>query len=164
MTLLEQPFATVRQKWLAKKYAIIWRLNVIEKQKRYTQFSLNNYSTWVRVVDVYDGDTFKVIMSYRGYVNQWTVRMNGYDSPEMKPLKSNPNREKEKEAAKKARDALITHFKNHIFIKIVGFDKYGRLLVEAYNGKTHINSWMIQNGHGYPYDGGKKKGFSEEVV
>lgn len=164
MTLLEQPFATVRQKWLARKYATIWRLKVIEKLKKYTQFNLIDYSTWVRVVDVYDGDTFKVIMSYRGYVNQWTVRMNGYDSPEMKPLKSNPNRDKEKEAAKKAREALITQFKNNIFIRIVGFDKYGRLLVEAYNGKTHINNWMIQNGYGYPYDGGKKKAFSEEVV
>ena len=107
--------------------------------------------------------TCKVLMNYRGHIDQWTVRMNGYDSPEMKPPKTNQNREKEKEAAKKAREALMTHFTNsYIFIKIVGFDKYGRLLVEAYNGKVHINKWMIQTGHGYSYDGGKKKNYNEE--
>ena len=156
-------FKIVRNEWLARKYATIWRLKLIEKKKTYKPFNLINYSTWVRVADVYDGDTCKVIMNYRGHIDQWTVRMNGYDSPEMKPPKTNPNREKEKEAAKKAREALMTHFNtNYIFIKIVGFDKYGRLLVEAYNGHVHINKSMIQSGHGYTYDGGKKKNYNEE--
>jgi endonuclease YncB( thermonuclease family) len=90
--------------------------------------------------------------------------MNGYDSPEIKPAKNNPNRDKEKEAAKKSKEALMTHFKKHIFIKIIGFDKYGRVLAEAYNGKVHINKWMIDNGYGYAYDGGKKKIFQDTNV
>jgi len=156
-------FKIFRHEWLARKYATIWRLKTIEKKKTYKPFNLINYSTWVRVVDVYDGDTCKVLMNYRGHIDQWTVRMNGYDSPEMKPSKSNLNREKEKEAAKKAREALIAHFTtNYIFIKIVGFDKYGRLLVEAFNEHVHINKSMIQCGHGYTYDGGKKKTFANE--
>jgi endonuclease YncB( thermonuclease family) len=57
----------------------------------------------------------------------------------------------------------MTHFTNsYIFIKIIGFDKYGRLLVEAYNGHVHINKWMIQTGNGYAYDGGKKKTYNDE--
>lgn len=148
-----------RQTWLARKYAILWRLKVLEKNKNYKPFNLIDYTTWVRVVDVYDGDTMKVIMNYRGNIDQWTVRMNGYDSPEMKPAKSNPNREQEKAAAQKARQALIEKTREPVFIKVVGFDKYGRLLAEAYLGKLHINRWMIQNGFGYPYDGGKKKEF-----
>ena len=75
--------------------------------------------------------------------------INGYDSPEMKPPKTNPNRDKE-------RDALMTQCTTHIFIKIAGFDKYGRLLAEAFNGKIHINKWMIQHCYGYSYEGGKK--------
>jgi len=149
-----------RQTWLARKYATLWRLKIIEKLKKYKPFNLIDYTTWVRVVEVYDGDTMKVIMNYRGNVDQWTVRMNGYDSPEMKPAKSNPNREKEKEAAQRARQALLEYTIKPIFLKIIGFDKYGRLLAEAYQGKIHINQWMIKNGFGYPYDGGKKKEFS----
>ena len=148
-----------RQNWLARKYATLWRLKTIERLKTYKPFNLIDYTTWVRVVDVYDGDTMKVIMNYRGNIDQWTVRMNGYDSPEIKPAKSNPNREKEKAAAIIARQALIDKTRQPVFLKIVGFDKYGRLLAEAYLGKTHLNRWMIDNGHGYPYDGGKKKEF-----
>ena len=151
----------LRQQWLSRKYATIWRINIIARKKTYKPFNLIDYSSWVRVVDVYDGDTCKVLMNYRGQIDLWTVRMNGYDCPEIKPLKSHPNREKEKEAAKKSRDALMTHFTNHIFVKIAGFDKYGRLLVDAYNGKTHINQWMIDNGYGYEYIGGKKQIFNK---
>jgi endonuclease YncB( thermonuclease family) len=162
MPLPDTESPTLRQQWLARKYATLWRLKVVQNKKTYKPFNLIDYSTWVRVVDVYDGDTCKAIMNYRGHIDQWTIRMNGYDSPEMKPPKTNPNRDKEREAAKKARDALMTHCSSHIFIKIVGFDKYGRLLAEAFNGKIHINKWMIQNGYGYSYEGGKKKTFSDE--
>jgi len=156
-TNIENTFISCRSKWLAKKYSTIWRMKVIENKKTYKAFNLIDYSTWVRVIEVYDGDTIKILMNYRGFIDLWTLRMNGYDSPEMKPLKSNPNRDKEKEAAKKSKEALMSHFTKHIFIKIVGFDKYGRLLAEAYNGKIHINKWMIDNGFGYAYDGGKKQ-------
>lgn len=149
------------QQWLVRKYATIWRIRIIEKKKTYKAFNLIDYSTWVRAIDVYDGDTCKVLMNHRGQIDVWTIRMNGYDSPEMRPLKSNPNREKEKEAAKKAREALLTHFDHHVFIKIVGFDKYGRLLVEAYKGTLHINQWMIDNGYGYEYAGGKKMAYDK---
>jgi endonuclease YncB( thermonuclease family) len=145
--------------WLSKKYATIWRLRIAERKKTFQAFNLIDTTTWVRVIDVYDGDTFKALMNYRGKIDLWTFRMNGYDSPEMKPAKSNPNREKEKEAAKKSRDALMSFCQNCIFIRIVGFDKYGRVLTEAYNGKIHINKWMIDKGFGYAYDGGKKQTF-----
>ena len=94
-------FLTLRNAWLARKYSVIWRIKVIENKKMFKPFNLVDYCTWVRVIDVYDGDTIKVLMHYRGYIDQWTIRMNGYDSPEIKPAKSNPNRDKEKEADKK---------------------------------------------------------------
>ena len=86
---------------------------------------------------------------------------NGYDSPEMKPSKNNLKREMEKAAAQRAKQALIDLTRQPVFLRVVGFDKYGRLLAEVFNGKTHINRWMIENGHGYPYVGGRKQTFTE---
>ena len=37
------------------------------------------------------------------------------------------------------------------------FDKYGRILVKVYKNNVDINQWMIDQGHGYPYYGGKKE-------
>ena len=122
------------------------------------QFTLNGINTYARLVDVYDGDTIKILMNYRGFIDLWTLRMNGYDSPEMKPLKSNPNRDKEKEAAKKSKEALMSHFTKHIFIKIVGFDKYGRLLVEIipFEKTESVNSLLVKANMAVVYDGGTK--------
>ena len=65
-----------RQTWLARKYSILWRLKTTEQLARFKPFNLIDYRTWVCVVDVYDGDTMKVIMNYRGNIDQWTVRMD----------------------------------------------------------------------------------------
>ena len=42
------------------------------------------------------------------------------------------------------------------------FDKYGRILGTVFNKKTseNINTKMIDNGYGLPYDGGTKKEFN----
>ncbi len=40
-----------------------------------------------KVVNVYDGDTCTVVFRHRGKLEQHSVRMLGYDSPEMKPPK-----------------------------------------------------------------------------
>jgi len=150
--------ATAHARWLARKYVTLWRLRISEKLGRRTPFSLCDLKTWVRVVDVYDGDTLKVLMSYRGKVDVWTVRMNGYDSPEMKPLKTHPNREVEIAKAKRAKEVLTEKTAGRtLFLCACGFDKYGRLLAEIYDGRLHINKYMIENGHGYVYQGGKKQ-------
>lgn len=146
-----------RERWLANKYYIIWKLNVKYKNNNYKVFTLENYGTWAKVVDVYDGDTLKVLLNFRGNIDKWIIRMNGYDSPEMKPLKSKFDREREIQLAVIARDKLREKTRGIIYIKIVGFDKYGRLLSEVYNEGCHINKWMIDNDYGYSYHGGKKK-------
>lgn len=125
---------------------------------------------YCKVIDVYDGDTITIAIALRKKIYQYKVRMYGYDSPELKPLKSLENREIIKKKAKAARDTL----KNMILNKIVviqieagTWDKYGRLLgtiytknnrgltIKSYN--FNINQYMIDNGYGYPYFGGKKR-------
>lgn len=135
-----------------------------KQTKQYQHFSLSGLQKWAEVVDVYDGDTIKIIMKFRGNIDRWTVRMNGYDSPEMKPPLADPNRDEIKEQAKKAKQALIDKINDRpVLMKISNFDKYGRLLADLYIDDEHINKWMIDNGYGYPYDGGKKLN-SKEIL
>jgi endonuclease YncB( thermonuclease family) len=90
--------------------------------------------------------------------------MMGYDSPEIKPLKNISNRDEIIKKAHLAKDFLISIISKQNFIinaHLNKFDKYGRILVDLYlNDNSHINSIMIQNNHGYPYNGGTKRNFN----
>jgi len=115
-----------------------------------------------KVVDVYDGDTVTIILINRGQFEKYKLRMYGYDSPEMKPLKSITNREEIKNKAKIAKDFLSILVLNKICeFKSMGNDKYGRLLGNLYikinDNNICINELMIKTNHGYPYTGGTKK-------
>ena len=130
-------------------------------------FSFKNTKTICRVVDVYDGDTCTIIFNFKNEIIKYIVRCLGFDSPEMKPSLKNENRNQEKEKAKEAKaffQNLVNYNHGLTYIHIHEFDKYGRLLGtfyqnDSFDGKS-INSIMIENGHGYAYDGGTKKVFS----
>jgi len=122
-----------------------------------------------KVVSVYDGDTVTIVLfNYCGY-EKHKLRMLGYDSPEMKPLKTLPNREEEIRKAKEAKAFL----EDLVLDKIVlfessGYDKYGRLLGKLLLPKcaglgtpVDVNQLVVDKGHGYPYFGGTKKTSSE---
>ena len=129
-------------------------------------FSLEGNFVQCKVVDVYDGDTCKVVFPLNGEIYRWNVRLTGYDTPEMRPPRSQENREEEIKAAYAARDFLRGKVMNQdqlVYIKCGEFDKYGRLLGTLYleeNDEVSVNDLMIENGHGYAYDGGTKKRFS----
>ena len=112
-------------------------------------------------MSVYDGDTFTACFKYRGQIIKYRFRTFGYDSPEMKPLKSKPNREEEKAKAVIARDKFkeIIKFETNelVELEMLGFDKYGRILVNVIKDGINVNEWMIKNNHGYPYFGGAKR-------
>lgn len=148
-------------------------------------FTLDGLTVIGKCVDVYDGDSIKVVIYYPMINNdgtfekklvKFTIRMLGYDSPEIRS--KDP---KEKEAALEAKKRLIqlTNLNNFGLIKIVFSknDKYGRFLATVYeyqpifspNNKNliiggnasfkSINDIMIEEKHGYPYFGGKKVRF-----
>lgn len=128
-------------------------------------FSLDGTYCQCKVVNVYDGDTCKVVFPFSGKMYRWNVRLTGYDTPEMRPPKNQENREKEIEAAYAARDYLRGQVMNEdqlVYIKCGEFDKYGRLLGTLFLQETDlisVNDMMIQQGHGYAYDGGTKQKF-----
>ena len=128
-------------------------------------YSLEGNIYRCKIVSVYDGDTCTAVFKMGGKYVKFKIRMIGYDSPEMKPRLNAQNREKEKQQAVIAKQALIDKTKNCVIILRCGkWDKYGRLLGTLYKTqkKSHpssINQWMIDNKYGYPYDGGKKRKF-----
>lgn len=128
-------------------------------------FSLDGNFVECKVVDVYDGDTCKVVFPLNQKMYRWNVRLTGYDTPEMRPPRSQENRDEEINAARLARDFLKSKVMNDdqlVFIKCGEFDKYGRLLGTLFinqEDEVSVNDLMIQNGHGYAYDGGTKREF-----
>ena len=150
-------------------------------------FSLKGVKTMAKAIDIYDGDTFDIVVCVNSQLYHMKTRMFGYDSPEMKPPKSDPNRDSIKANAILARTKLWTLLTNEntgmsdkhniVFPVIIGdFDKYGRLLVSAFSPNVKledisgfelenmdmwfdktINAQMVREGFGYPYYGGTKQ-------
>lgn len=141
-------------------------------------FDLNGQTHYVKVVDVYDGDTCQIMMKFNGNYYKFKIRALGYDSPEMKPPKDDKNRLKLIERAIEARNYLISRItdientknlnkediknlikdnRKIIKLKCHGWDKYGRLLGEFFVDGVNINQEMISKNYGYSYDGGTKR-------
>ena len=108
---------------------------------------------WARVVDVYDGDTFTIVMVARGgcfgRVVRRRCRLAGCDAPEM--------RGPHKAEAMISRDALRVMLPRGAFrMRVSGLDKYGRLLVHPTRWGRLISDELIERGYAVEYDGGTK--------
>jgi endonuclease YncB( thermonuclease family) len=125
-------------------------------------FSFNGKILYGIPANIYDGDTFSLIFVYNNETIKYRCRSLGYDSPEMKPPLKNKDRDKEKEVAKLAKmrfqELLFKNPNGMVSVHCHNFDKYGRILVEIWNGvdEQSINHTMIEEGHGKIYHGGKK--------
>jgi endonuclease YncB( thermonuclease family) len=139
---------------------------VSEKEVEYFNFKGKRFKC--RYCNIYDGDTFSIIFIFKDEIIKYRCRCLGYDTPEMKPSLKNPNREKEKEVAKLAKARFIELLEKGkdglIEVECFEFDKYGRILVNVYNGVDNesLNDIMIKEGHGIPYSGGTKEKFDFE--
>jgi endonuclease YncB( thermonuclease family) len=148
----------------------LMRLSFDELEK----FTYDGLLTKAKVVSIYDGDTITIVFYYNDFPVKDSFRMLGYDSPEMKPLKSIENRELHIEAAHVARQKLVDQIEGKIvWVKFTHEEKYGRLMGEIFlissksennfiDNEKNINSWMINEGYGKPYDGGHKSEFTVE--
>lgn len=135
------------------------------------EFSFEGLSLWAKCVDVFDGDTCKIVFIYNNRLVKCTVRMLGYDSPEMKGTSG-----VEHQQALDAKYQLIRLLKlntplvNHttdikdrlVFVKMGKWDKYGRLLATIFYNDINtdfshsINSQMMELPGSHPYDGKEK--------
>jgi len=126
-------------------------------------FNLKGESHLAKVVKCYDGDTMHCIFYHDGKYQKFNVRMYGYDTAEMRPSRSLPDkvRKAEKSKALSAKKRLQELVLNKVVIvECLGFGKYGRLLanvkINESDDKT-VNQLMIDEGHGKEYYGGTKK-------
>lgn len=141
------------------------------------RFSLAGRKVRAKCVSVYDGDTAQFVFALAedgseapGASNssrrvtgggseplsplyRFTCRMAGYNSAEMKTKSAD-----EAAAGIAARDALRGKILDRIVTLELGeFDKYGRVLVDVFAGPVFVNSAMIDEGHGKPYQGRGEK-------
>ena len=87
---------------------------------------------YIKVVDIYDADTITCILFYRDIPTIIKIRLQGIDTPEMKPPKDKPNRDVEKAKAKEAKEVVEKLILNkYIKLNVSGLDKYGRYLVSV---------------------------------
>jgi len=146
----------------------------------YPLFSLNGLITHAKLLSNYDGDTGDILFIYNEMPIRMKARFAGYDTCEIKPSLKDPKRDEKKKRAYEAKERLWylctntndmkSYHKTLIKIKCGEFDKYGRLLIIAYNENVDfesleddksqfdlsINAQMINEGHGYLYEGGTK--------
>jgi endonuclease YncB( thermonuclease family) len=123
------------------------------------EFSLNGYNTIAKIVDVYDGDTCKGVLYLDNKITKFTIRMSGYDTPE---VRTNDDIEKIYGiAAKIIVSKMILN--KLVYLKCGKWDKYGRLLADIYMKTPKdiicLNDWIINNNLGIKYDGKTKSKF-----
>jgi endonuclease YncB( thermonuclease family) len=148
------------------------------------EFSLNGLKTSGKIVEIYDGDTCKIILLNNNILQKFNCRINGIDTPEMKPPLSKANREIEIKNAYRCRNRLIqlctsvgpnTNIDSDIkkvsldtntkivHVECLEFDKYGRLLVNIYDNDTpksiSYNEILVNEGFAKKYNGGTKDEF-----
>jgi endonuclease YncB( thermonuclease family) len=137
-------------------------------------FSLEGQYIVGKCVDVYDGDTVKVVMpliiddKITSKLYRWNCRINRVDTPELR-TKNLKEKQYGYEVRNKLREKILNKM---IYVKCLDFDKYGRLLTELYvnneycydniNSETcaekleNISDWLINNEYAKEYFGGTK--------
>jgi len=141
------------------------------------KFNLEGQEINVLVKSVYDGDTIHVIVPIELNIYSFettslfikqtenngikfydiTVRLDGIDTPELKPKLNSPNRDIEIKKANDAKKYLSTLIENKIVkIKFLKNEKFGRHLGIIYYNDENINQKMIDLNYAVPYFGGKK--------
>jgi endonuclease YncB( thermonuclease family) len=135
------------------------------------EFNLKGKKLNGKVVDIYDGDTCKIVVELDGKLVKFSCRLLAINAPEIKPLKNKENREQEKSDAKKCRNRLfelctncslddnkkikdeIDNNRKLVIIECFDWDKYGRLLVSIYdlNSDKSFNSILLEENLAKPY-------------
>lgn len=116
------------------------------------KFSFNDREFQSKCVKVYDGDSITVVFETFGKFYRFSVRMYGYDTPELRS-----SDETEKKYANLSRDCLASLILDKIItVKCRDYDKYGRILADVHIDDINVNEHMLQHGYARPYDGGKK--------
>ncbi len=136
--------------------------------KNTPNYSYEGLKKKVKILRVIDGDTVDIALHHSdtNKIFKYRVRLYGIDTPEKRPPKNDPNRDKEIEASKRASLALTEYlYKNDNIVLALFYkpDKYGRLLCTFYDKcGEDMNKWMVKQGYAYEYFGKTKEKFKED--
>ena len=115
-----------------------------------------------KVIDVYDGDTFRVnIDSLPPIVGKnIAIRVNGVDTPEIRG-----KCQYEKNLALKARDFVRGKLANAKEIKLTNLQrgKYFRVVANVVVDGVSLEQELLDNKLAYRYDGGKKLSWCRQL-
>lgn len=120
-----------------------------------------------KVLEVIDGDTCDIALPYAGQYYVFRCRLDGIDTPEKRPRRSDANRNETIISALASMRYLESLVLDKIVrVKITGYDKYGRVLVDIYppESETTVSELILQNQHGVPYYSRKKAAVPLEDV
>lgn len=145
------------------------------------RFSFAGQSFYTRIIDMYDGDSFRIVVHVNGTIAYAMTRLTGIDTAEMRSKSA-----AEKAVALESRDfalawALKTEEKTFakkkdvkaalaetpaiVFVKCHDNDRYGRILIEVFRdrddaeaSRNSLNSLMLAKGGAVAYEGGTKGG------
>ncbi len=132
-------------------------------------YSYEGVKKTVKVLRVVDGDTVDIAYHHEetGKIFKYRVRLYGIDTPEKRPSKDDPNRDKEIAASKRASEALCEYLQRENNLVVALFykpDKYGRLLCTFYDSLgVDMNKWMVEQGFAYEYFGKTKQKYTEKI-
>jgi len=145
-----------------EEYDLIEQLNKIDP-KSISNVFYQDCPIMAKVIDVYDGDTIKVIILIDKTPIKISLRLNGIDTPEIK--KGKGKLEEEKEAGIICRDKLKELVENKIVtIVIRRWDKYARVVADVYWNYLNINQYMIKHNLAKPYLGDTKTNWTIEEL
>lgn len=108
------------------------------------------------ITEVYDGDTVTadIDLGFNTWRRDEGLRLAGVNTPELRGV---PDGVKARGLA--ARDALAARILGKELIICTIKDrqeKYGRYLVNIWDGDELVNDWLIEAGHAVAYDGGPR--------
>jgi endonuclease YncB( thermonuclease family) len=143
--------------------------------------SLHGVKTIGKVVEMYDGDTCKIILIHNNNIEKYNCRLFGIDTPEMKPSLLRVCRQEEIIKAYQCRNRLLQLVTDNVSweidsmmskkqvtqlleqntkivdIECFEFDKYGRLLVKLYSdSEKSANEILCEENYAKLYYGGTK--------
>lgn len=134
--------------------------------------SLNGLKSYGRLIDIYDGDTIKVILPFLNSYYKFTIRLSGIDTCEIKSsdklLQENGIKARNRIFELLTKNSINSknEIKNIlesdvylIWVECLNNDKYGRILANIYTDKNttqNISEILLEEKLAYKYEGKKK--------
>lgn len=133
-------------------------------------FDFKDRKGWVRLLDVYDGDTITVLYKADNTYFKHNVRLLGIDTPEMRGSGAEAGLSAKHELLtlltlddvfmSLSKKEIATELLKHpcmIYIECHGYDKYGRILARVFNRQNlDVSKRLIELGFGIEYHGGAR--------